>query len=75
MLLQSMPEGITPLPALPSAWPEGYVKGLRTRTGETVDLAWKDGKVTRLEKRKTTGHRQKRRQEASMAVLLPRQTV
>ena len=52
MLLQSTPESVTPIPALPSAWPVGYVKGLRTRTGETVDLAWKDGKVTRLEKRK-----------------------
>ena len=51
MLLQSTPESVTPLPALPSAWPEGYAKGLRTRTGETVDLAWKDGQVTRMEKR------------------------
>ena len=46
MLLQSTADGITPLPALPSAWPEGYVKGLRTRTGECVDLSWKDGEVT-----------------------------
>ena len=46
MLLQSTPEGITPLPALPSAWPEGYIKGLRTRTGQCVDLSWKDGQVT-----------------------------
>ena len=48
MLLQSTSEGITPLPALPSAWPEGYLKGVRTRTGESVDLYWKDGKLERL---------------------------
>ena len=48
MLLQSTPDGITPLPALPRAWPEGYVKGLRTRTGQTVNLYWKNGKVTRF---------------------------
>jgi alpha-L-fucosidase 2 len=48
MLVQSTPDGISPLPALPSAWPEGYIKGVRTRTGEVVDLSWKDGKVKSL---------------------------
>ena len=46
MLVQSTPDGVKPLPALPSAWPDGQIKGVRTRTGQTLDLTWKDGQVT-----------------------------
>ena len=45
MLVQSTENGVNTLPALPAAWPEGYIKGVRTRTGEIVDLFWKDGEV------------------------------
>ena len=51
MLVQSTPDGVNTLPALPSAWPEGYIKGVRTRTGEVVAVSWKDGKVEFLKLR------------------------
>src|SRR5690606_35324503 len=46
MLLQSHHDVIRLLPALPSAWTEGTVRGLRARARRTVTMAWANGQLT-----------------------------
>jgi alpha-L-fucosidase 2 len=44
------------LPALPGAWPDGSVTGLRARGGFDVDLAWSSGRLTGVEVHSRLGH-------------------
>jgi alpha-L-fucosidase 2 len=48
MLVLSRGDLIDLLPALPRAWPEGRIAGVRVRGAGEIDLEWRGGVVSRL---------------------------
>ncbi len=68
MLLQSQEDELNLLPALPKAWPEGSVKGLRARGNFEVAMKWKDSKLTEATVISRLGNKVRIRGTAPLAV-------
>jgi alpha-L-fucosidase 2 len=61
MLLQSQSGEIKILPALPSAWPQGRIAGLKARGGDELSIEWSGGKATQVDLRATVAGQRKLR--------------
>ncbi|MFF1398759.1 glycoside hydrolase N-terminal domain-containing protein [Streptomyces sp. NPDC058287] len=55
-LVQSTPDRLVLLPALPPAWRHGAVRGLRTRFGARVDLTWTGDNCTAVVRPERDAH-------------------
>jgi alpha-L-fucosidase 2 len=75
MLVQSHEGYIHLLPALPSAWPDGSVRGLRARGGYEIDVRWQGGKLISATVRNRNGSgTQVRYSDRQIPVTIPRGT-
>lgn len=48
MLVQDRGGKVKILPALPAKWQNGYVKGLRIKGNQTIDIEWRNGKAVNV---------------------------
>nr|MBQ5604479.1 glycoside hydrolase family 95 protein [Bacteroidales bacterium] len=68
MLMQSHAGFLQLLPALPSIWPEGEIKGIKARGGFVLDISWKDGKLSQARIHSTLGGNCRLRYDAPLKV-------
>jgi alpha-L-fucosidase 2 len=72
MLMQSHAGEIELLPAVPKTWRTGSVKGLKARGDITVDLEWKEGKVSRYQLRSARHNPVRLRVNGELTTAVPR---